>query len=211
MSYLFEDNNRRVDTLLFNYIKLNPDSYVGLWKLVERFASQGHSVIRKQTLLEFSTKIKTCPVWKTLKVDFDNEKIVEGEKFPDVNLKTFDLVNTKLVLPKSKYTLVDFWFARCRPCLDTIPVLKQLYADYGKKGLCIISISVDETKNVPIWQSRVKEHGMLWTQYLEENNFRKNELGVKMYPTFILLDTQGKIIWKAFDLHDLDKFLKEHI
>jgi hypothetical protein len=95
--------------------------------------------------------------------------------------------------------------------LDTIPALQKLYGDYKDKGFDIVSISVDETINVPLWQKRVKEHGLTWTQYLEENNFRVNELGIKAFPTFILLDSGGKVVWRDFDLHDLDKFLKNNL
>jgi thiol-disulfide isomerase/thioredoxin len=210
LTMLFYSNNRRADTLLLNYIIQNPNSYVALWKLIERFSFQGETAVRQQALASFSNKIKSEKLWKILNQDFKNTKIKENEKFPNINLKDYSLKPTKLVFPKAKYTLIDYWFARCRPCLDTIPELKKLYATYKAKGFEIISISVDETINVPIWQKRVKEHGLVWTQYLEENNFRNNELGIKVFPTFILLDGKGTVIWKDFDLHDLDTFLKKH-
>jgi thiol-disulfide isomerase/thioredoxin len=210
LSRLFYDRDRSADTLLYNYTVQNPDSYVALWKLIERFSFQGQSAIRAQTLALFSNKIKNEKLWKILNEDFTNAKIKENEKFPDIALKTYKLAPTKFKRSKARYTLIDYWFARCRPCLDTIPELQRLYAEYKDKGFNIISISVDETINIPIWQTRVKEHGLVWTQYLEENNFRVNELGIKIFPTFILLDAQGKVIWRDFDLHDLDKFLKKH-
>ena len=146
-----------------------------------------------------------------LSKDFAAIKIKEGEVFPDVALKTTELQPTKLILPKAKFILIDFWFARCRPCLDTIPALKKLYDSYQKKGFEIVSISVDETINVPIWQRRIKEHSLTWMQYLEENNFRVNELGIKSYPTFILLNDKGVVINKDFDLHDLDRYLGKNL
>ncbi len=208
---LFFDSGRRADTLLLGYINKYPDSYVALWKLIERFSFNGQSALRKEILGRFSPKLKSKKVWKLLNEDFENAMLKENEKFPSVALKDLNLAAAKLELPKAKYILIDYWFARCRPCLDTIPELKQLYSAYKDKGFDIISISVDETANVPIWQRRVKEHGLTWPQYLEENNFRVNELGIKSFPTFILLDSTGKVVWRDFDLHDLDKFLKGHV
>jgi thiol-disulfide isomerase/thioredoxin len=205
------DGDKKVDSLLFTYVVNNADSYVALWELIGRFSFQGQSAVRKRTLESFSNQMKNGKLWKILNEDFKNAKIKENEKFPDINLKNYDLAPTKFILPKAKYTLIDYWFCRCRPCLDTIPALKQLYVNYKNKGFEIASISVDETINVPLWQKRVKEHGLVWPQYLEENNFRENELGIKAFPTFILLDSQGRVIWKDFDLHDLDKFLKKNL
>ena len=156
----------------------------------------------------FSPEIKNGKTWKLLNEDFKNAKLKENEEFPDVALKTYTLEPARLSLQNAKYTLIDYWFCRCRPCLDTIPELKKLYNEYKEKRFNIISISVDETANVPLWQKRVKEHGLVWPQYLEENNFRVNELGIRSFPTFILLDSAGKVIWRDFDLHDLDAFLK---
>lgn len=211
LSDLFYNSNHQVDSLILNYTKIYPDSYVALWKLIERFSMYGQSLIRQQALRSFSAKIKQGSLWTTLNKDFKETKIKEGEVFPDVALKTTDLKPTKLMLPKAKYILLDFWFARCRPCLDTIPALKKLYGSYKEKGFEIVSISVDETINVPIWQKRIKEHGLEWTQYLEENNFRSNELGIKLFPTFILLDNKGVVINRDFDLHDLDSFLNKNL
>jgi len=210
LTMLFYSRNTKADSLLFNYVLRNPNSYVALWKLIERFSFHGQSVLRQNTLEHFSNKIKSNKLWKTLNEDFKSIKLKENEIFPDIALKDLDLKITKLVLPKAKYILIDYWFARCRPCLDTIPELKRLYNAYKGKEFDILSISVDETINVPIWQKRVKEHGLTWTQYLEENNFQNNELGIKVFPTFLLLNDLGKVIWRDFDLHELDNFLKEH-
>ena len=211
LSGLFDDHKSTIDSLLFKYVSQNPDSYVALWKLIERFSSLGQSSLRQKTLFLFSNRIKKEYLWKLLNDDFKNAKIKEGSRFPYVALKGYDLKPTKLILKNAKYTLIDYWFARCRPCLDTIPELKKLYNDYNIRGFNIISISVDETANIPIWQKRVKEHNLIWPQYLEENNLKNNELGINEFPTFILLDNKGKIIWSNFDLHDLDKFLKKHL
>lgn len=211
LSDLFYDSNHKADSILLNYIKTFPGSYVALWKLIERFSSYGQSSIRQQALASFSNKIKQGVLWTISDKDFKETKIKEEEVFPDVALKTTAFQPTKLILPKAKFILIDFWFARCRPCLDTIPVLKKLYSSYKEKGFEIVSISVDETINVPIWQKRIKEHGLTWTQYLEENNFRSNELGIKSYPTFILLNDKGIVINKDFDLHYLDNYLNKNL
>lgn len=84
---LFNDSNHKADSILLNYIKAFPDSYVALWKLIERFSSYGQSSIRQQALASFSTEMKQGVLWNKLDKDFKGTKIKEGEVFPDVALK----------------------------------------------------------------------------------------------------------------------------
>jgi len=211
LNQLLYDPNKKADELLLKYVTANPSSYVALWELVERFSNRGQSALREQVLSAFSAKLKSEQVWHLLNEDFKNAKIKENAPFPIIAVKDLKLAPVKLVFPKAKYTLIDYWFCRCLPCLQAIPQMQKIYATYKNKGFDIVSISVDETVNVPLWQKRVKEHSLTWTQYLEENNFRTNELGITSFPTFILLNSEGKVIWKNFDLDELEKFLKEKV
>jgi thiol-disulfide isomerase/thioredoxin len=208
---VMQDQNVRKDTLLYRYVKTHPSSFVALWWLISRFDYLGESPVRLNTLNYFSRSLKKTYIWKELNNDFKNVKLKIGNKFPEINVKTLALVPQKIHFPKARYILIDYWYSRCKPCLDTIPVLKKLYAKYKGKGFEIVSISVDITKNIPIWQKRVEEHGLEWPQFLEENNWFNNELGIREYPTFMLLDNNDKVILKDFDLHQLDTFLSKNI
>jgi thiol-disulfide isomerase/thioredoxin len=47
---------------------------------------------------------------------------------------------------KGKVVLVDFWNTGCGPCIKEFPNLRKLYKMYQGKGLEIISISLDESR-----------------------------------------------------------------
>jgi thiol-disulfide isomerase/thioredoxin len=196
---------------LMEYVRKNPSSYVALWSLVERFSLFGHTMLRENILNSFARNIKSSWIWKLLRSDLLQAPIKENFKFPNIQLKTIQLEASQLKIPKAKFVFIDYWFSRCRPCLDTIPYLKKIYSLYHSKGLEIVSISTDKTKDIAIWQRRVKEYGLIWPQYLDENAVNANKLSVNSFPTTFLLDENGIMIKRNISPADLEKLLKDKL
>jgi len=44
--------------------------------------------------------------------------------------------------------VVNFWATWCPPCIREIPVLMDIQQEYGKRGLQVIGIAIDETEAV---------------------------------------------------------------
>jgi len=208
---LSSNEDSKFEYKLIEYVRKNPSSYVALWSLVERFSLFGHSTIKESILKYFAQDIKRSKIWKTLSNDIHQALIKENAQFPNMNLKTTQLNFSGLKIPKAKYVLLDYWFSRCRPCLDTIPYLKRLYSRYHKLGFEIVSVSTDKTRDVPIWQQRIREYGLTWTQYLDENAIGANRLSINAFPTTFLLDSKGILIKKNISPAELEKLLKEKL
>ncbi len=129
---------------------------------------------------------------KTLqdKVD-DWTSILPGKDAP-----AFSLPNTKgemLALSdlKGKYVYIDFWATWCRPCISEFPHYKKLVADYKGRNVVFMSISVDQDKEA--WKKMVAEEAFDWIQLLDAEKMNDDYL-VKYIPTFVFVDTEGKII-----------------
>jgi thiol-disulfide isomerase/thioredoxin len=45
---------------------------------------------------------------------------------------------------KGSVVLIDFWATWCPPCRESIPHLAELHRKYGKQGLIIVGMNVDE-------------------------------------------------------------------
>ncbi len=94
-----------------------------------------------------------------------------------------------------KVTLIDFWASWCRPCIETVPHLKELYAKYQAHGLGIVSISIDKQK--ADWIKALDKHQLPWGNLVEHatdpNNCSK-VFRLDYIPQNLLVDSAGKIL-----------------
>ena len=156
----------------------------------------------------------------------ENKNIVVGKMAPDFNTPD---INGKMIrlsdFREKSYVLLDFWASWCMPCVKGIPHMKALYIKYHDKGLEIISITKDESKQD--WLSAIKKHDISrWYQVATVQDIEKASQGYidpenisDKYPTnpipkYILIDKTGKIIakWEGYyeeNEKDQDKMLKE--
>lgn len=211
MEGLEESRELGFDSLLYSYVKKYPSSYVGLWELINRFDRFGHTKLRNKILDSFSGKIKSGHLWNTLNNDFQNILMREQENFPIINVKDIDHKQQKLLFQKGRYTLVDFWFSRCKPCLETFPNLKKIYEKYNKVGFNIIGISTDKSTENGLWEKTIEAYGLPWTNYLDENAAESKKLLISYFPTNFLLDYKGRVIKKNIDERSLGLFLKNNL
>ena len=49
---------------------------------------------------------------------------------------------------KGKVVYVDFWASWCGPCRESFPWMKKMQQQYGKDGLVIIAVNVDQDKKL---------------------------------------------------------------
>lgn len=208
--YLFD--NHELDINLKSYIEKYPNSYVALWYLIQKVSISGYRKLYEKSLNSFSDKIKSENLWRKVRLEFNNIRIVENKKFPKLDLKNVNLNKEKLKLPKAKYTLIDYWFSRCKPCLDQLPSLIEIYNKNKNKGFNVIGISVDKTENViTFWQKIITEKGIPWKNYLDENGTIATEEKIISFPSNFLLNEKGEIIKKNLTLEELEKILDEKL
>lgn len=205
-------NNHELDLNLLGYIEKYPDSYVALWYLIQKISISGYFGLYEKSLNSFSKKIKSEKLWKTVFQEFNNIKIKENNKFPELDLINFNLCKEKLIVPKSEYTLIDYWFSRCKPCLEQLPSLIEIYNKNKNKGFNVIGISVDETENiVSFWQKIIIEKKLPWKNYLDENGIIATQEKIMSFPSNFLLNNKGEIIKKNISLEELEYFLQQKL
>ena len=200
------------DTLLLQYTKKHPGSFVALWKLVDK-VTNGYKVIFDSILTCFSPEIKATYTAKALMETLKTARIGRvGNHFPALYLsdtKTKILLQT--IQTNSKYTLIDFWFSSCAPCKSQFQELRRLYDSYSFKGFNIIGISVDQEEDIDKWRSAINSYGLIWPQYLDLNQTESRKLSILSYPSNFLLDEKGIIIAKNISLYDLSKILEDNL
>jgi peroxiredoxin len=139
-----------------------------------------------------------------------NKILLSSMPFPDFNYA--DANNKKFSLNQlkgKKGTLIVFWASWCGPCRAEIPELKTFYANYKKKGIDIISISIDHS--IVDWKKALDKEKMPWTNLSNlPGDYREisTKYNVSAIPAMFLLDKDSKIV--LADPNDF-KLVQKHV
>lgn len=117
----------------------------------------------------------------------------EGALFKDFevtyNDSTFRLSD---YVGKGKFVLVDFWASWCGPCIRQTAVIKDIYKEYGSKGLDVIGIAVwDEPENTI---KGIAAHELPWRNVINAQDIPAEIYGFSEIPCIILFGPDGTII-----------------
>lgn len=110
---------------------------------------------------------------------------------------------------KGKLVLLDFWIKNCGPCMESFPALQQLQKKYGGNKFQLVSINAyDKKHEVGFFYKREKpSYKMLYA-----GATMAKELGVSYYPTVLLVDKTGKVIYAGkFDHAAVDNLIKANL
>lgn len=116
----------------------------------------------------------------------------------------------RLTAPKGRVMLIDFMFVECPPCRAALPGLTKLHETHRERGLVIVSA-------VTSWGAKgmygLAERKKLTHPVAVLAANEEKALGVTAFPTYVLVDRQGKIRWAGVggepDEAMIEKLLKE--
>ncbi len=185
-----QDNN---STVLDSAISKNADNALGLYlfldyKAYESDLAELNAELAKYPQFDSSTRIKKLKNALELK-----EETSVGKPFKDFEI-TYDGKTTRLsdYVGNGKYTLVDFWASWCGPCIRETKVIKQLYEQYGDKGLTVVGVAVwDEPENT---LNAIAQHELPWDNIINTQNIATDIYGISSIPCIILFDPEGNIV-----------------
>ena len=202
----------QIDYELIDHLKVNPNSYVVLWILLDRFCKSGYEYNKnyEEALGKFSNEIKDLVIFKKFR-----ERVAKNKYFsfternmPLKDIDGNDVVFNLDIFKDKNYLLIDFWYSECSPCLQEMPSYRPIYEKYKSKGFEIVSISVDRKKKIDNWKNVIEEEGFNWIQYLDLGGLETRKMNINSYPTTFLIDSHGKIIEKDITSQKLEKFLE---
>jgi thiol-disulfide isomerase/thioredoxin len=135
--------------------------------------------------------------WAEAKCEYDDRhrRIVDF-RLPDLKgmAVRFQDLDADLVL-------LDFWGTWCKPCVKSIPLLVELQQQKGK-GLKVIGIACEQgepqTSAARVAET-VKKLGVNYQVLLSKNDGTcpiQEALHVSAFPTMILVDRQGRVLWR---------------
>ncbi len=132
-----------------------------------------------------------------------------GSNSIDFTLKSFEGKSVSLSRQKGKVVLLDFWASWCAPCKIELPLLNGLQKKYGKSGLVVIAVNIDnKAKNA---RDFLDKHNITLINTWDKKKKVVAAYNVETMPTSILIDKKGKIrfIHSGFEKEDLKKYIKE--
>lgn len=136
-----------------------------------------------------------------------------GEMYADFEASDQNGQFQKLSSFLGKYILLDFTSTNCGPCIFSIDELKKISEEYSD-SLNIISFSADNSKEV--WEKGLKRDSPIWP-CLWDGKGAYSEImlkyGVTGYPTFFLINPDGKIVskWSGYGKNSLLKRVAKFI
>ena len=149
-----------------------------------------------------------------LKMMEATEATAEGMIIPDFTMPTPENndLNAMSEVKKNKLTILDFWASWCGPCREEMPFMVELYNKYHDKGLGIVGVSLDNSKDA--WVTSIKELGMSWPQMSDLGGWQSE--GARLFqvssiPFTVVVNQHGVILKKGLRGEKLEDFVKEQL
>ena len=196
-----------------NYAYSNPRSYVSAYLVDFHSRTLPKDSLRK-FYSAFSDRIKVSIYGNAIGDLLGENGLSSGMDAP--NFISTDINGEAISLGsfEGKYLLIDFWAGWCVPCIKNLPDLKEIDKQFHNKGLEILGVSFDESREK--WRTSVSDHEVEnWKQiYVGLDNIHKkgsisSKYEIQPIPAYILIDKNGKIIGRYLNASSDDKDLQD--
>ncbi len=137
------------------------------------------------------------------------EKVKIGEQMKDFTLFDRELKTHQLSEFKGKYTILEFTFRGCGGCIFVKPFLEEFYKRNKDKAE-IIAIYRDTKEN---WMKEGQEHKVNYHEWSDPTQASEPVAAYDVYafPTFVIIDSKGKVLDKKEGASGFYEILKKYI
>ena len=135
----------------------------------------------------------------------------QSELIPLQQGKTFSGQTIDIINPHQGHlTLVNFWASSCLPCIKEMPDFIELHNDYRQQAFSIVGITMPFDQ-ADLTSAVLKSFKVPWQNVLDTQGKHVSAFGgVKAVPTTLLLDHEGRTLWKQEGPVDFQQ-LRQHI
>jgi len=96
---------------------------------------------------------------------------------------------------KGKPLIINIWASWCGPCRSEMGSLERLASRYNGKEFNVIGISTDDYRNKA--DAFIKQTGITFENFLDNNLLLENMLGANTIPLTILVSADGQVLEKV--------------
>ena len=118
-----------------------------------------------------------------------------GDPMPPYSAKMLDGRPFDLAAEKGNVVLLNVWATWCGPCRYEIPELQKLHDEFSARGFKVVGVSVDEGDPAEVKQFAADQK-MNYPVVLDPEGRIANLLQTMVLPTTVLIDRDGKIVWR---------------
>ncbi|MEM9589520.1 MAG: redoxin domain-containing protein, partial [Planctomycetota bacterium] len=121
-----------------------------------------------------------------------------GNQAPELEGGTWlNTSETKLTDFRGRFVLLDFWYIGCGPCHIEIPELRIAHRSFPSERFSVVGVHTNHQSSASV-QSFIEETGIEYPVVVDnrlgEISDAYASLGIASYPSYLLLDPNGKIV-----------------
>ena len=202
---------------LSSAITYNLDNIIGVELFIHQESLGMTAEDMRVRFAQFSSQMQSLPQMTQFRQYIDIiERCQVGKPFVDTELFTITGEQTRLseICGKDKWVLLNFWATWSAPCLQDIPLLREIYARYALIGFEICSISLDP--DIERLREIVAKEQLLWKNVINQSPEGETALselyGILAIPSYILISPDGKIVARDLKaenlLHELQHYIE---
>jgi peroxiredoxin len=120
--------------------------------------------------------------------------LTERAKAPEFALKDLDGNYVSIIALRGKVIVLNFWATWCPPCKDEMPSLNQLYGRYKDKGLVVLAVSLNKSKEAV--KDFLETTPLDFTMLLDDGSKVTKQYKVYSIPATFVIDKGGFIVRK---------------
>ena len=119
----------------------------------------------------------------------------KGQAAPAISVKTTSGQPVTLANYKGYVLVIDFFATWCAPCKESIPHLNSLVARYGKQGLQVLGLSVDDEGSDKLLRDFCAARKIAYPVALANDDLQ-TEYGLRSVPTLFVVNKKGVVAEK---------------
>jgi len=115
----------------------------------------------------------------------------KGQPAPPLKVMTTSGQKVTLANYKGYVLVMDFFATWCHPCQKSVPYLTALYRKYGKQGLQVLGLSLDDTEK-PV-RDFIVDKKVNYPVAVVGEEFQE-EYGIRSIPTMYVINKKGIVV-----------------
>ena len=140
--------------------------------------------------------------------------LATNKKVPEIAVTSITGEAIKLYQDKNNFTIINFWATDCPGCIKEMPGLTNVYNQLKGQGLQIIAVSMSYDPPNQVLNFTQKNKIPFPVVLDVDGQIARSFGDIRLTPTSILIDKNGKIIDKVIgelDFNKLNALLKKHL